>query len=73
MPIGTPMAHNGVTKKVSVTVKLTPQQYKRIDERSKKLGVRMAVWMRAIVCHAATREPDIDGYIRIREPDGMTT
>lgn len=74
MPFGTPMAHNGVpAKTMSVTIKLTPGQYKTIDQRSKKAGVRMAVWMRAVVCHASTRDPDIDGYIRIREPDMMTT
>jgi hypothetical protein len=74
MPIGTPMAHNGVpAKTVSVTIKLTPEQYKFIDQKSKKCGVRVAVWMRSILCHAATRQPDIDGYIRIREPDGVTT
>jgi hypothetical protein len=74
MPIGTPVAHKRIpAKTVSVTIKLTPVQYRNINQRSEKLGVRVAVWMRTIVCHAATKEPDIDGYIRIREPDGMTT
>jgi hypothetical protein len=68
------MAHKKIpAKTVSVTIKLTPVQYRTINQRSEKLGVRVAVWMRTIVCHAATKEPDIDGYIRIREPDGMTT
>ena len=74
MPFGTPMAHNGVqAKSISVTVKLTPEQFKILDAKSRKCGMRMAAWMRAIVCHAATRQPDMDGYIRIREPDGVTT
>jgi len=74
MPIGTRMAHRKIpAKTVSVTIKLTPVQYRNINQRSEKLGVRVAVWMRTIVCHAATKDPDIDGYIRIREPDGMTT
>ena len=73
MPFGTQMAHNGVPPKSKVaTIKLTPEQDRMIDQRAKKCGVRKSVWMRSILLQAASRQAS-EGYLRIREPDGVTT
>lgn len=73
MSFGTQMAHNGVPSKSKVaTIKLTPDQHKLIDMRAKRCGVRMSVWMRSILLQAASRQAS-EGYLRIREPDGVTT
>lgn len=73
MSFGTPMAHHGVPPKSKVaSIKLTPDQHKLIDQRAKRCGVRMSVWMRSILLQAASRQSS-EGYLRIREPDGVTT
>jgi hypothetical protein len=57
------------------TVKMTPEQRRLIHQRAKHCGVRVSVWMRTILLQAAqsaARQPS-DGYLRIREPDGVTT
>ena len=46
-----------------------------IAQRAKHCGVRVSVWMRSVLLQAAqsaARQPS-DGYLRIREPDGVTT
>jgi hypothetical protein len=52
---------------------LTPDQYKLVERRALDRDLPLGVWIRQIITHAATREPDMDGYLRIREPDGVTT
>ena len=69
---GTPMAHQVPSKTSVVTLKLTPEQHRLIDQRAKQCGVRMSVWMRSILLQAASRQAS-EGYLRIREPDGVTT
>jgi hypothetical protein len=69
MPADIPMASGPKTK--ATTVKLTPDQYRLVDQRAKRCGLRLAQWMRSILIQAATRRPDA-GYLRIREPDGVT-
>ena len=57
------------------TIKMSHEQRQLINQRAKKCGVRASVWMRSILMQAvksAGREPE-DGYLRIREPDGVTT
>lgn len=57
------------------TVKMTPEQRRLISQRAKLCGVRVSVWMRSVLMQAAqsaARQPS-DGYLRIKEPDGMTT
>jgi len=54
-------------------VRFTPEQYRLIERRAEKCGVPVGTWMRSILSHASTRQPDIDGYLRIREPDGATS
>ena len=57
------------------TIKLTPEQRRLISQRAKNCNVRVSVWMRSILLQAAqsaARQPS-DGYLRIREPDGVTT
>jgi len=56
-----------------VTLKITPEQFKAIEQRAERCGVRTAVWVRSIVVQAAS-QPSDDGYIRkIREPNGALT
>lgn len=63
----------GVQKKDhQITVKVSAEQLRLIDQRAKKCGVRMSVWMREILLQAATRQASV-GYLRIKEPDGATT
>jgi uncharacterized protein (DUF1778 family) len=69
MPIGTRMTHPIQPKTKVATIKLTPDQHKLIDQRAKRCGVRMSVWMRSILLQAASRNAS-EGYLRIREPDG---
>lgn len=65
------MAHIQVKTK-GVTIKLTPEQYRIIAQRSEQCGVRMSTWMRAILLQAGTSKAD-KGYLRIREPEGELT
>jgi hypothetical protein len=65
------MAHVAPKSKV-VTLKLTPEHHKLIDQRARRCGVRMSQWMRSILLQAATKQPD-QGFWRIREPDGVTS
>ena len=66
------MAHNTTPPKTkNASVKLTPEQHRMIDQRSKQCGVRMSVWMRSILLQAASRQAN-EGYLRIREPNGDT-
>ena len=65
------MAHSVQPKTKVATLKLTPEQHKLIDQRAKRCGVRMSVWMRSILLQAASRNAS-EGYLRIREPDGAT-
>lgn len=57
-----------------VTVKMTPEQCRIVQQRAKLCGVRVSVWVRSVLMQAAqsaSRQPS-DGYLRIREPDGIT-
>jgi len=63
------MAHAVQHKTKIAAFKLTPEQYKLIDQRAKQCGVRTSVWMRSILLQAANRQPS-EGYLRIREPNG---
>lgn len=57
------------------SLKLTPTQQRLIHQRAKLCGVRTSVWMRSVLmqaAQAAARRP-VDGYLRIREPSGVTT
>jgi hypothetical protein len=71
------MAHNIQTRSAVIAIKLTPAQYKLIDQRAKRRGVRMSTWVRLIVLQAANAASERVGrgedYLRIREPDGVTT
>jgi hypothetical protein len=67
------MAHTAQMKTKTASMKLTPEQYKLIDQRAKQRGIRMSTWMRSILLQAATSKYAQEGYLRIREPDGVTT
>ena len=59
----------------AATIKLRPEQHRLIEQRAKRCGVRVGYWMRSILLQAAqsaAKQPS-DGYLRIREPDGVTT
>ncbi len=66
------MAHHVAPKTKVATIKLTPEQHKLLDQRAKRCGVPLARWMRSVLLQAATRQAS-EGYLRIREPDGVTT
>jgi uncharacterized protein (DUF1778 family) len=57
------------------TVKMTPEQRRLISQRAKHCGVRVSVWMRSVLMQAAqsAARQTSDGYLRIREPNGVTT
>ena len=65
------MTRKAATHTETATFKLTPEQHKLIKQRAKLCGVRTSVWIRAILLQAATRRAR-EGYLRIREPDGVT-
>ncbi len=57
------------------SIKMSTEQLRLINQRAKSCGVRPSVWMRSVLMQAvqsAARRPS-DGYLRIREPDGVTT
>jgi hypothetical protein len=74
MPVGIPVASNGNSANHSkaTTLKLTPEQYRLIEKRAERCGVKMTVWMRYVLVQAATRVSK-DGYIRVPEPDGAAS
>jgi hypothetical protein len=54
--------------------KVTAEQYQLIEQRAERCGVRMGAWMRSVVLQAASRpRPRGEGYLRIREPNGVIT
>jgi mobilization protein NikA len=59
-------------KSKSTAVKFTPDQYRAIQQRAERSGLRVGVWMRSVLLQAANSKAD-KGYLRIREPDGATT
>jgi hypothetical protein len=61
------------TKQKLVAFKVTLEQYRTIELRAERRGVRVSTWMRSILVQAASQVSD-DGYIRkLREPDGALT
>jgi hypothetical protein len=68
--IGKP-PHIAVKTKV-VGVRMTIEQFRLIDQRAKRRGMSTAAWLRSIATQAA-RSNASEGYLRIREPDGVTT
>jgi uncharacterized protein (DUF1778 family) len=61
------------TKQKLVAFKVTLEQYKAIEQRAERRGVRVSTWMRSILVQAASQVSE-DGYIRkLREPDGALT
>lgn len=57
------------------TIKMSAEQMRLINQRAKHCNVRVSVWMRSILMQAAqsaAKNPS-DRYLRIREPDGVTT
>jgi len=59
------------TKSKNASLKLTPDQYRLIEQRAERCKISTSAWMRSILLQAASR-PSSDGYLRIREPDGAT-
>jgi predicted DNA binding CopG/RHH family protein len=59
-------------KTVAMGFKVTPEQYKAIEQRAAHNGMRLGTWMRSILLQAASQKPR-KGYLRIREPDGATS
>lgn len=59
----------------AATIKMSREQRRLIEQRAKHCGVRPSVWMRSILTQAAqsASRQTSDGYLRIREPNGVTT
>jgi hypothetical protein len=57
------------------SVKMSAEQLRLINQRAKHCGVRPSAWMRSILMQAAQSATRVkgDGYLRIREPSGVTT
>ncbi|HEY6357724.1 MAG TPA: hypothetical protein VIX35_05745 [Vicinamibacterales bacterium] len=57
------------------SIKMSTEQLRLINQRAKHCGVRPSVWMRTVLMQAAQSAARGvgDGYIRIREPNGVTT
>jgi hypothetical protein len=57
------------------SIKMSAEQLRLINQRAKHCGVRPSAWMRSILMQAAqsASRQTSDGYLRIREPDGVTT
>jgi hypothetical protein len=55
-----------------MTIKMTPEQYRTIEQRAARSQVNMSAWGRSVMSQAASR-PASGGYIRIKEPNGDTT
>jgi hypothetical protein len=66
------MSHTPPFKTKVAAVKLTPEQYREIEQRAERCGVRLSAWMRSILLQAASQKSR-KGYLHIREPDGATT
>lgn len=64
------MAAHVEPKTKMLSVKFTPEQRRMIDQRARRCGVKTTVWMRSILLQAA-RTAAAQGYLRIREPDGV--
>lgn len=60
------------TKSKMLTIKVTADQLRLIEQRAEKCGVKKGPWARSIVLQAA-RSAAAQGYLRIREPDGVIT
>lgn len=55
-----------------VTLKLTPEQFRVLEQSAQRCGVRLGPWMRAVLVQVAEQKPK-KGFIRIRELDGAST
>ena len=64
------MAAGVQRKDHQITIKLSAEQLKLIDDRAKRCGVKVSRWMRSVLLQAATRQPS-EGYLRIKEPNGV--
>jgi hypothetical protein len=68
------MAHQIPSRIKIATIRLTADQHKLIDQRAKRCGVHMSVWMRSILLQAVSQNAATDerdrGFLRIREPNG---
>lgn len=60
------------SKNKTLTLKVTFDQFRMIEQKAEKCGVDRSKWMRSVLAQAA-RSTAMQGYLRIREPDGVTT
>lgn len=68
------MAHPRTVKAKTkmLTIKVTADQLRMIDAKADKCGVKRGPWVRSVVMQAA-RSIAQQGFLRIREPDGVIT
>lgn len=63
-----------VVKKLKVAnTRMTPEQYRLIEQRATKCGVTVGYWLRSIAIQASSIKPDRFGYLKVREPNGVAT
>jgi len=56
-------------KNKGIYVRLTPEQFKMIEQRAERCGVRMGPWMRAVILQVAKKN-GAPGIVPVREPEG---
>ncbi len=59
-------------KSKGVLLRFTPEQYRIVQQRAERCGLRPSAWMRSILLQAANRQ-SVEGHLRIKEPNGATT
>jgi len=87
MPVVTPMYAFGRTvvtlrmrqqralaaKNKAATIKFTQEQYRVIAQRAERSQLSVSVWMRMVLMQAASRPANEEGFIRIKEPNGVVS
>lgn len=59
------------SKTRGILIKLTPEQYKMVEQRAERCGVRVGPLVRTVVLQIAKRT-GAPGIAQVREPDGAT-
>lgn len=63
------MSDTPAVKTKSAGFKISPEQYRQLEQRAAHCGIRVSTWIRLILLQAASQKPR-KGYLHIREPDG---
>jgi len=58
-------------KSKGIFLRLSPEQYRLIQQRAERCGVRVAPWIRTILLQVA-KKTGTPGVTSVREPDGVS-